>query len=60
MPAHQGRAEGPVTYLGVETSQVPDVVSEQLVWPRSRMVVEYVDPKPCRIGRDSANDILKW
>ena len=42
---HEKGPRVPVTYLGVETSQVPDVVSEQLGLAKGLgLVVEYVEP----------------
>src|SRR5216117_4018780 len=51
----------PVTYLGVETSQVPDVVSEQLGLPKGLgLVVDYVVPNsPAASAGVQQNDILK-
>lgn len=43
--AHRQPAEGPVTFLGVETSEVPDVLSEQLNLAAGfGVVVDYVTP----------------
>jgi PDZ domain len=51
----------PVTYLGVETSDVPRVVSEQLGLPRGfGLVVDYVVPDgPAAAGGIQQNDILR-
>ncbi|CAN5805115.1 hypothetical protein BH20VER1_BH20VER1_19220 [soil metagenome] len=51
----------PVTYLGVETSSVPRVVSEQLGLPRGfGLVVEYVAPDgPAAAAGVQPNDILR-
>jgi PDZ domain len=51
----------PVTYLGVETSDVPRVVSEQLGLPRGfGLVVDYVVPDgPAAAGGVQQNDILR-
>jgi serine protease Do len=51
----------PVTYLGVETSDVPRVVSEQLGLPRGfGLVVDYVVPDgPAATAGVQQNDILK-
>jgi hypothetical protein len=51
----------PVTYLGVETSDVPRVVSEQLGLPRGfGLVVDYVVPDgPAAAAGVQQNDILK-
>jgi hypothetical protein len=51
----------PVTYLGVETSEVPRVVSEQLGLPRGfGLVVDYVVPEgPAAAGGVQQNDILR-
>ncbi|HWY51049.1 MAG TPA: PDZ domain-containing protein [Chthoniobacterales bacterium] len=51
----------PVTYLGVETSDVPQVVSEQLGLPKGfGLVVDYVVPDgPAAAGGVQQNDILK-
>ena len=51
----------PVTYLGVETSEVPRVVSEQLGLPRGfGLVVDYVVPDgPAAAGGVQQNDILR-
>jgi len=51
----------PVTYLGVETSDVPRVVSEQLGLPRGfGLVVEYVVPDgPAAAAGVQQNDILR-
>jgi hypothetical protein len=51
----------PVTYLGIETSEVPRVVSEQLGLPRGfGLVVDYVVPDgPAAAGGVQQNDILR-
>ena len=51
----------PVTYLGVETSEVPRVVSEQLGLPQGfGLVVDYVVPDgPAAAGGVQQNDILR-
>ena len=51
----------PVTYLGVETSDVPKVVSEQLGLPRGfGLVVDYVVPDgPAAAAGVQQNDILR-
>ncbi len=51
----------PVTYLGVETSSVPRVVSEQLGLPRGfGLVVDYVVPDgPAAAAGVQQNDILR-
>src|ERR1700730_909643 len=51
----------PVTYLGVETSDVPRVVSEQLGLPKGfGLVVDYVVPDgPAAAGGVQQNDILR-
>ena len=51
----------PVTYLGVETSDVPRVVSEQLGLPKGfGLVVDYVVPEgPAAAAGIQQNDILK-
>ena len=65
MPGHPGHHEKapkvPMTFLGVETSQVPDVVSEQLGLAKGfGLVVEYVVPdSPAASAGIQQNDILK-
>src|SRR6202030_825612 len=51
----------PVTYLGVETSEVPRVVSEHLGFPKGfGLVVDYVVPDgPAAAAGVQQNDILK-
>ncbi len=51
----------PVTWLGVETSSVPNVVSDQLGLAKGfGLVVDYVVPEgPAAAGGLQANDILK-
>jgi hypothetical protein len=65
VPARPGRPERapkvPVTFLGVETSQVPSVVSEQLGLAKGfGLVVDYVVPGgPAAAAGIQQNDILK-
>src|SRR5438105_7622121 len=62
MPSHHEKGpKVPVTYLGVETSQVPPVVSEQLGLGKGLgLVVDYVEPNsPAAAGGVQLNDILK-
>src|SRR5881275_45157 len=62
MPGHHEKApKVPMTFLGVETSQVPDVVSEQLGLAKGLgLVVEYVAPNsPAASVGIQQNDILK-
>src|SRR5438034_7104386 len=62
MPGHHEKApKVPMTFLGVETSQVPDVVSEQLGLAKGfGLVVEYVEPNsPAASAGVQQNDILK-
>src|SRR6266550_6300562 len=62
MPSHHEKGpKVPVTYLGVETSQVPPVVSEQLGLGKGLgLVVDYVEPNsPASAGGVQQNDILK-
>src|SRR5246127_2653544 len=58
---HEKGPKVPVTYLGVDTSQVPDVVSEQLGLAKGLgLVVEYVEPNsPAASAGIQQNDILK-
>ena len=58
---HEKGPKVPVTFLGVETSQVPDVVSEQLGLAKGLgLVVEYVEPNsPAASAGIQQNDILK-
>ncbi len=64
-PARPGHRETPpkvpVTFLGVETSQVPSVVSEQLGLAKGfGLVVDYVVPSgPAAAAGIQQNDILK-
>src|SRR5436305_11120885 len=61
-PGHHEKApKVPTTFLGVETSQVPDVVSEQLGLSKGLgLVVEYVVPdSPAAAAGIQQNDILK-
>jgi membrane-associated protease RseP (regulator of RpoE activity) len=55
------RPKVPVTFLGVETSEVPSVVSEQLGLPKGfGLVVDYVVPDgPAAAAGVQQNDILK-
>ena len=59
--AHEKAPKVPMTFLGVETSQVPDVVSEQLGLTKGLgLVVEYVVPNsPAASAGIQQNDILK-
>jgi hypothetical protein len=62
MPGHHDKGpKVPVTYLGVETSQVPTVVSDQLGLSKGLgLVVEYVEPNsPAAAAGIQQNDILK-
>jgi serine protease Do len=65
VPARPGRRERapkvPVTFLGVETSQVPSVVSDQLGLAKGfGLVVDYVVPNgPAAAAGIQQNDILK-
>src|SRR2546423_6847293 len=62
MPGHREKGpKVPVTYLGVDTSQVPTVVSEQLGLAKGfGLVVDYVEPNsPAATARVQQNDILK-
>jgi PDZ domain len=62
MPGHHEKGpKVPVTYLGVETSQVPTVVSEQLGLAKGLgLVVDYVEPNsPAATAGVQQNDILK-
>src|SRR5216117_3311315 len=58
---HDEAPKVPMTFLGVETSQVPDVVSEQLGLAKGLgLVVEYVVPNsPAASAGIQQNDILK-
>ena len=58
---HEKAAKIPVTFIGVETSQVPSVVSEQLGLAKGLgLVVDYVAPdSPAAAAGIQANDILK-
>jgi hypothetical protein len=61
-PGHHDKApKVPMTFLGVETSQVPDVVSEQLGLAKGLgLVVDYVVPdSPAASAGIQQNDILK-
>jgi serine protease Do len=62
MPGHHEKGpKVPLTYLGVETSQVPPVVSEQLGLGKGLgLVVDYVQPNsPAAAAGVQQNDILK-
>jgi serine protease Do len=58
---HEKAPKVPVIFLGVETSQVPTVVSEQLGLSKGLgLVVEYVVPdSPAAVAGIQQNDILK-
>jgi serine protease Do len=58
---HEKGPKVPVIVLGVETSQVPTVVSEQLGLSKGLgLVVEYVVPdSPAAVAGVQQNDILK-
>ena len=58
---HDKRPKVPVTYLGVDTSQVPTVVSDQLGLAKGfGLVVDYVEPNsPAATAGVQQNDILK-
>src|ERR1700736_3815402 len=58
---HDKMPKVPVTFLGVETSDVPHVVSEQLGLPKGfGLVVDYVVPDgPAAAAGVQQNDILK-
>ena len=58
---HEKVPKVPVTFLGVETSEVPSVVSEQLGLPKGfGLVVDYVVPDgPAAAAGVQQNDILK-
>jgi hypothetical protein len=62
VPGHHDKGpKVPVTYLGVETSQLPEVVSEQLGLTKGLgLVVDYVVPNsPAASAGVQQNDILK-
>jgi len=62
MPGHRDNGpKVPITYLGVDTSQVPTVVSEQLGLAKGfGLVVDYVEPNsPAATAGVQQNDILK-
>src|SRR5436189_5001232 len=62
MPGHHEQGpKVPVTYLGVDTSQVPTVVSDQLgLGTGLGLVVDYVEPNsPAATAGGHQNDILK-
>src|SRR6201993_1671850 len=58
---HDKAPKVPMTFLGVETSQVPNVVSEQLGLTKGLgLVVDYVVPNsPAASAGVQQNDILK-
>ena len=58
---HEKMPKVPVTFLGVETSEVPGVVSEQLGLPKGfGLVVDYVVPSgPAAAAGVQQNDIIK-
>src|SRR6266513_2811594 len=58
---HEKMPKVPVTFLGVETSEVPSVVSEQLGLAKGfGLVVDYVVPGgPAAAARVQQNDIIK-
>src|SRR2546423_236074 len=58
---HEKGPKVPMMFLGVETSQVPDVVTEQLGLTKGLgLVVEYVQPNsPAAQAGLQQNDILK-
>src|SRR5262247_3799849 len=58
---HDKRPKVPVNYLGVDTSQVPTVVSDQLGLAKGfGLVVDYVEPNsPAATAGVQQNDILK-
>ena len=62
MPGHHEKGPKiPITYLGVDTSQVPTVVSDQLGLAKGfGLVVDYVEPNsPAANAGVQQNDILK-
>src|SRR5882724_13028392 len=58
---HEKAPKVPMTFLGVETSQVPSVVSEQLGLPKGfGLVVDYVVPdSPSAAAGVQQNDIMR-
>src|SRR5213595_1357181 len=58
---HENAPKVPMTFLGVETSQVPNVVSDQLGLSKGLgLVVDYVVPNsPAALAGVQQNDILK-
>ncbi|MEP6708725.1 MAG: PDZ domain-containing protein, partial [Verrucomicrobiota bacterium] len=60
-PPRDNRPKEPVTFLGVETSPVPRVVSEQLGLPKGfGLVVDYVVPdSPAAAAGVQQNDIMR-
>ena len=61
MHEHDFGPKEPVTFLGVETSDVPRVLSEQMGLPRGfGVVVDYVVPdSPAAVGGVQQSDIIK-
>lgn len=59
--SHDDRPRGPITFLGVETSHVSRVVSEQLGLPRGfGVVVDYVVPESAAAAAGlQQNDIIR-
>ena len=60
-PERGDRPKVPITYLGVETSELPNVVADQLGLPKGfGLVVDYVVPNgPAAAAGVQQNDILK-
>jgi serine protease Do len=60
-PRDENEKKVPVTFLGIETSEVPNVVCEQLGLPKGfGLVVDYVVPNsPAAAAGVQQNDILK-
>lgn len=60
-PPQDKRPKVPVTFLGVETSEVPNVLCEQLGLPKGfGLVIDYVVPDgPAAAGGVKQNDIVK-
>ena len=58
---HEHESKEPMTYLGVETSDVPRVLSVQMGLPRGfGVVVDYVAPNsPASAGGLQPNDVIK-
>jgi serine protease Do len=61
LPGDRNEKKVPVTYLGIETSEVPNVVCEQLGLPKGfGLVVDYVVPNsPAAAAGLQQNDIVK-